>query len=102
MRNSIVPFLLEAYRFGLNPAYDAEANSFDPNYAVVQYTWAPALFGLLNGQAVVLRHQETTAAQIRLLPRAFGWGKPEESRSRENTRAWTAGLRWSCQPWIST
>ena len=32
--------LHQAYRYGLNPAYDAEAVSFDPTYAIPQYTWA--------------------------------------------------------------
>ncbi|CAJ1405069.1 unnamed protein product [Effrenium voratum] len=37
--DTVYSYYWTAYRFGLNPAYDAEANSFDPNYAVVQYTW---------------------------------------------------------------
>lgn len=34
-------FRWTAYRYGLNPAYDAEAASLDPTYAIPQYTWVP-------------------------------------------------------------
>ena len=30
---------VEAYRFGLNPQYNSETASTDPNYAVEQYGW---------------------------------------------------------------
>lgn len=32
--------LFKAYRFGLNPDYNAEMASADPTYAVEQYAWA--------------------------------------------------------------
>ncbi|CAE7022780.1 cysS [Symbiodinium natans] len=32
-------FQWTAYRYGLNPDYDAEAGSFDPLYAIPQYSW---------------------------------------------------------------
>jgi hypothetical protein len=31
--------LCKAYRFGLNPQYNSETASVDPNYAVQQYAW---------------------------------------------------------------
>lgn len=48
-------FAWSAYRFGLNPQYNSETASVDPNYAVQQYAWAELSaveFNISNQQEV--------------------------------------------------